>query len=185
MDGDPGKVRSNSYLINITEDIFIALITKEMPRVLGALCQKWWQRPNIYFYYESHHNWLLALRLSSSVTFRSHFIFLCLKFSSINEAKKSTYFTDTLWGWNELIPLKPLEWSSLWCWTSVDIRAKGPHQRVLSSTVHKFKYQRGEGKLGGFSKGKRTFKRQDDRKKEKLSRINYWKMRAGFMAPTD
>ena len=41
MVGDPGKVRSKSYLINITKDIFIALITKEMPRVLGVLCQKW------------------------------------------------------------------------------------------------------------------------------------------------
>lgn len=34
------QVGSKSYLINVTKDTFITLITQEMPRVLGFLCQE-------------------------------------------------------------------------------------------------------------------------------------------------
>lgn len=45
-----------SHLVNTIQDTFIALITQEIPRILGVKCQQQGQRTNIYIYYKSLHH---------------------------------------------------------------------------------------------------------------------------------
>ena len=56
-------------LINITEDTFIILKTREIPRVLGTPCQKWGQIPNICISHQKsqyHTPWFLSQQVQNS-----------------------------------------------------------------------------------------------------------------------
>ena len=53
-----GGGASKTHLINITKDTFVTPSTQEIPRVLGASCQKW-ERDQIYIsYYKSQYHML-------------------------------------------------------------------------------------------------------------------------------
>ena len=59
---------SKSHLINVIRDTLVALITQEIPRILGTLFQKWGKDQTYISYYESQYHTQLLLFPQSSDT---------------------------------------------------------------------------------------------------------------------